>query len=424
MKDSDDIHVVVSLLNKVSEERLKEVQGGERFNIFTLLDRERDEVKCHSKFIGFLLDPNGNHGKGGVFLNLLVALLKECGAEIGSFEEDNTEVIVERSTAEGRLDIFVHDRTQILAIENKVDAGDQPQQMERYIHYLSGFKSRGLKTCLMYLTKFGGKASSTKQHHEYIAFSYSDNIITWLDQCINAFNEIERNSTFFGVMNQYKDLVRKICGGDTQEMRKIKELLKTQENLESAIAISETLDKVFHQTSEAVKEKFLEEARARLIARGLEIIEEQREGKKYGWYFDLSHLFGDGVRGLLGQENGYFCLTFHYFVNKQFLRACEDKARYIDLNELLKKVFEEELDLRNSYYVDVNYAYGWSKIYDLQKQPFVISKKSSVFSHLVTGRLHIEEIVSSSLDMAMLILHKVEERGRDFREIKSQEDVA
>ena len=49
---------------------------GDRFNIFEILDRTTDEVKGHSAFLGELLDSNGTHGQGNLFLNAFLQLLE------------------------------------------------------------------------------------------------------------------------------------------------------------------------------------------------------------------------------------------------------------------------------------------------------------------------------------------------------------
>ena len=41
----------------------------EKFNIFSILHKENEERRLHSRFIAALFDPKGSHGMGSIFLN-------------------------------------------------------------------------------------------------------------------------------------------------------------------------------------------------------------------------------------------------------------------------------------------------------------------------------------------------------------------
>ncbi len=65
-----------NLLSQVSSiiqqyEKVAELTG-ENFNVFKILKVETKEVKTHSAFIAELLNPQGSHGQGDVFLKLFV----------------------------------------------------------------------------------------------------------------------------------------------------------------------------------------------------------------------------------------------------------------------------------------------------------------------------------------------------------------
>ena len=48
---------------------------GDLFNVFDVLDRAKDEVKCHSALLGQLIDDTGSHGQGGRFCKALIEVL-------------------------------------------------------------------------------------------------------------------------------------------------------------------------------------------------------------------------------------------------------------------------------------------------------------------------------------------------------------
>jgi hypothetical protein len=66
LKSAVDLLADAIVIVKIEEVRS---QGNKtrNFNIFEILDRARDEVKGHSKFLEVLLNPKGVHGLGDVF---------------------------------------------------------------------------------------------------------------------------------------------------------------------------------------------------------------------------------------------------------------------------------------------------------------------------------------------------------------------
>ncbi len=58
--------------------------SGQNFNLFSLLRNEREEVKLHSKFISELINPQGSHEQGTVFLECFLDTL-----DIRDFETKN-----------------------------------------------------------------------------------------------------------------------------------------------------------------------------------------------------------------------------------------------------------------------------------------------------------------------------------------------
>ena len=65
--------------------------SGSRFNLFNVLNITSDEVRLHSKFISELLNPEGSHGQGSVFLKMLV---EEVG--VTEFDCEAAKVEIEK----------------------------------------------------------------------------------------------------------------------------------------------------------------------------------------------------------------------------------------------------------------------------------------------------------------------------------------
>ena len=125
----------------------------QRFNVFDYL--RTDEMGL-SRIVADLLNPQGRHGQGAMFLELLLRGLKLSFATSEHF--DHASVEVERTIKDGRrLDICVRIGNHCLAIENKPYAGDQPDQVVDYLRWLKG---QGFKNSLLIYLSPRGEAPS------------------------------------------------------------------------------------------------------------------------------------------------------------------------------------------------------------------------------------------------------------------------
>ena len=176
-------------LYHAEQERLKkEKEEGKCFNVFSALDICSDEMRLHSRLLATLLNPKASHGLGNEFLKLFLIAL-------GLPEDYITyckEQIVERPIGEvtettgGRIDIILEDRGHAVIIENKIYAGDQPNQLLRYHNY--GVKTFGENNFkLVYLTLYGSDPSPYSlggEHFEFIKLSYAQDILKLLEDFV------------------------------------------------------------------------------------------------------------------------------------------------------------------------------------------------------------------------------------------------
>lgn len=178
-------------LHHAEQERLKkEKEEGKCFNVFSALNMCSDEVRLHSRLLATLLNPKANHGLENEFLkSFLIAL--------GLPEDYIThckEQIVERPIGEvtettgGRIDIILEDREHAVIIENKIYAGDQPNQLLRYHNY--GVKTFGKNNFkLVYLTLYGSDPSASSlggAHFNFIKLSYAQDILKLLEKLVKT----------------------------------------------------------------------------------------------------------------------------------------------------------------------------------------------------------------------------------------------
>ena len=197
--------------------------GKHDYNIFTLFHGFNDEVNLHSNFIASLLDPNGDHYKGDLFLKIF---LETCG--IDDFDIDTSMATVFKEFK--HIDIYISDGKKHIILENKVYAKDQPTQIARYI---KAIKDEGAKEsdrvkdediCVLYLhpdgelpkeNSLGGyklNKDNTKLEKDgssinFKVISYGKEILEWIDKCKNEVSNITDLNVF---LSQYKDVIEMI----------------------------------------------------------------------------------------------------------------------------------------------------------------------------------------------------------------------
>lgn len=170
-----------------------------RFNIFSVLHKKHDERRLHSRFIASLLNPNGSHEQGNIFLKEFIDRL-----ELIDFSLSEVEIFPkEDEKAEWKdIDIYIKSGRKVLIIENKIFAGDSNKAIAndhaqaQLLHYFDKVKQdfnlsedEALADIrLVYLTLNGKKPSLIQQFNsrnvtlhciDYIQF-----ITEWLQLCI------------------------------------------------------------------------------------------------------------------------------------------------------------------------------------------------------------------------------------------------
>lgn len=178
----------LSDMHNAEQDRLqKEEKEGENFNVFSALNMCSDEMRLHSRLLATLFNPKANHGLGNEFLRqFLVTAIKVDDNYITHCNESIAERYVGEvtETTGGRIDIILEDGKHGIIIENKIYAGDQPNQLLRYYNYgVKQFGENNFK--LVYLTLYGSEPSSDSLgggHFEFIKLSYAQDILRLLEK--------------------------------------------------------------------------------------------------------------------------------------------------------------------------------------------------------------------------------------------------
>lgn len=199
--------------------------NGEGFNLFTILDMERSEVKAHEAMLYELLNPHGSHRQGRVFLDLFFK--KVLG--VNSCSEQSVKVEAEHTIKNGRrIDLYIECGGVAYGIEMKIDAGDGEEQLDDYHKYLIG---KNPNSRLFYLTLFGTKAASHSASDEdkYTPLSFAKEIKDWLSDCIK---EVALKPALREAIRQYQTLIEKITNQTTESaaMEIAQTVLKNESN--------------------------------------------------------------------------------------------------------------------------------------------------------------------------------------------------
>ena len=238
-------------------------EDSSRFNLLSIIEKDRDEAHVHSKVIYNLLSQDWGKKDKETFLTLF---LKEIGIEDENIYDKNWEVTREKAfdldTIKGRLDFEIKSKDCIYIIEMKIDAGDQPEQLIRYQEFA---KEQHKKYKIFYLTLDGHNASKKSigeeenleenEKVEYTNISFKEEILNWLGNCLKL---VERKENKSACINQYIASINKILG---EKNTKIKDnILKSVKDIKTAITIYEKLN----ENLQKVLESFFEELNKKL----------------------------------------------------------------------------------------------------------------------------------------------------------------
>ncbi|MGQ7945081.1 PDDEXK-like family protein [Flavobacterium sp. WC2509] len=358
---------VNELLNQITKIKSKHDNKtgatGDNYNIFTVMNMERSEVNTHSSIIGDLLNPNGTHGQGRIFLDLFIEEIRNSfgsDIELDDFGPLVRDKICERTITKeinwenvsgGRIDLIIEDYRSLLIIENKLDAIDQEYQLIRYNNYAETKNDK--KNTLLYLTLDGKNLEHEKPYTSegglyiegqnfnyknreayentlrkgnffkclYFPISYKIHIRDWITRCI----EKTDNSPFLQtILKQYLALIKKITFQTISEEMKedivntiLNDSNETTENIESAFAISGTIwnlkKRLYNDLINNLKNN----------NEGFDIVETDHKD-----YYGVDVLFENKIRVLFGKRKDKdYCdsVSCGYQINGEILQSNIDK---------------------------------------------------------------------------------------------------
>ena len=182
-----------------------------KFNIFEATGMRKQEIK-HTKFLGYLLDPNESHGLGTRFL---LAFLKNAFSKNTNQELDIlnlhlslAEVCTEKKLSNGKqLDVYIEIPTYssekiIIAIENKLEAQAGLEQLISYRNPLIKNAHLDANIYCFFLTLYGEEPNT----EGWTGITFGDTVAPILDNILK--NNIETISNYLiAILQDYLDLI-------------------------------------------------------------------------------------------------------------------------------------------------------------------------------------------------------------------------
>ena len=247
---------VAIIINKYTE--IARITG-ENFNIFKTLGLSTNEVRTHSAFIGELLNPNGSHDLGDIFLIAFLETLKDLQKfdDLNNFKTENCKIYIEQFIGNitedyeegGQIDIILVDENNYaIIIENKIHATDQKNQLLRYYKY--GITNHRDKFKLFYLNldedpnKPSSESLGRLSENDFIKISYSNEIICWLEVCKE---KAVNHSTLRETITQYLNLIKYLTNNTINNKMKneiIESMMMNEDTLKASFEISKNLNEV------------------------------------------------------------------------------------------------------------------------------------------------------------------------------------
>ncbi|MGP9689739.1 PDDEXK-like family protein [Psychrobacter sp. AOP22-C1-C5] len=291
------------------------------FNIFSLLRRDDEEVGLHSKFLAELLKSTGSHGID-TFQKLFIDQVLNAAVETQVWERlplcpnqpytCQTEIDIKGS---GRIDIVLKNNDSIIVIENKINAYDQKNQLQRYFEACTNMGYAPENIYILYLNKYGEAVSDYGKgnllHSQFAQITYKDDITSWLDACIIeavSYPHIEQT------LLQYRRLVGKLTG-DTRSAKMKEahiELLYQQDNFKLAYELS----KSFTGFQIDLQKKIWEELKITLESKGykfsfcdknLQVCDFSRAVNNYYKAKNASKLYGIHCKIGSSKQHDIYC---------------------------------------------------------------------------------------------------------------------
>ena len=204
-----------ALINDSRLNRLEQTIS--RFNPFKIIGVEHREIK-HSNVLGWLFDPKGHHGFGDKFVkDFLFDVLEhnlDCETNNPSMGrvlgKNFLDVMVYREYKDIDLLLVSEEQQMVIAIENKIYAGESDGQLNKYKSIVENEFSE-YQQLFVYLTIHGNESRHATNWNTYS----HEKILPLVQKNLEAVKE-RINSQVADFVNDYIDLLEDITMGSIE----------------------------------------------------------------------------------------------------------------------------------------------------------------------------------------------------------------
>lgn len=236
-------------------------RGNNDYNPLKAVQNPYNEVNMHSGFIYSLLDTNGEHYQDDLFLSLFLEVL---GLKEWFGSTTNAQVRKESNY----IDLYIFNDTKHIIIENKINAGDQPNQIATFIETIHSNSAENKRVeyeniFVVFLTLHDREPSSNSRTSKdnnllweikgefleskegkigYKKVLYGDKILEWIESCQSK-SGVGNIANLNYALECYKDIV-KIITDNKENTMSIADFFKKAEDFELAFEIINNSDKI------------------------------------------------------------------------------------------------------------------------------------------------------------------------------------
>jgi len=340
-----------------SIQKAQRTRGLNDFNIFTTLLNKSDEVRLHSRFLQFLLNPTADHYQGSLFLDIFLA---ECNLQ--RFFDSTEACTVHKEYR--CIVLYITDGSKHIIIENKIYAGDQDKQIQRYIEtikeenkedafsdklvviYLSLDRKIPSKSSLGNFSVKNGFITRNDERYPFQALTYNTHILNWIESSQTQVSNITNLSVG---LSQYKDVILKLYRKYEDKVMNLHEYIAQSKNSEELYATLKNISNEYQALRTNMMSQFFHLARKKLESKlesedGWEVVLSDKKnaltsGKQYGFPLRIQ------------QKNNPKVLFGFEFNKNDFKDPCWGIVRQsdnIDFTNLQIEVKEELATVANS----------------------------------------------------------------------------
>ena len=280
----DEIVKLTKFIKEKEQERKEQIRRGlNNFNPLAIVRSPKEEVGLHSQFIYALINQNGSHFQERLFLDLFIDkvlnLKDKIQGDVRVKREDTKDKNDKR-----RIDFTIKSSKVLIAIEMKIDAGDQKNQIRDYYNRLKDeAKNKEVfeeepEVYVYYLTLNGKMPSkyslgevSEDLYKSLKNISFKNEILEWINACQN---EVRNITNLNQALEDYKRIILKLTQNYKGEvMCIVDEIAKNEDMLQTALK----LDKKMNELKAKALKNFFDQMNTIFEHDGFELVNDSIE---------------------------------------------------------------------------------------------------------------------------------------------------